>query len=310
MQTTKTQIVKTPLAKLIRSRCFAGLCGGVLAVGFSISAHALEIGGRVVEWQHSGVIRTDLPAGSQHNVKAIASGFAYRLALRVDGTVTYWGLALPGAVLPDADALTDVKAVFAGGNNAYVIKSDGRVVGWGDNTFGQLDIPPAAASGVRTLSTSAGRVVAIKEDGTVFGWGNPLVNGSNAGHNAALATEIQPRLPVSVSISGLYDLFLCADQTVGFLGSLPAGSKPLLTNDTTVALGVEAGGGGCWPCCWRMTVGAMSRCVLSAGGYCSLPRATSSGFRRPPRLCSASATTARCRASTEFCPFVWITCWA
>lgn len=91
VQTTKTQIVKTPLAKLIRSRCFAGLCGGVLAVGFSISAHALEIGGRVVEWQHSGVIRTDLPAGSQHNVKAIASGFAYRLALRVDGTVTYWG---------------------------------------------------------------------------------------------------------------------------------------------------------------------------------------------------------------------------
>ena len=238
--TKKHLLVKMPLSKLVRSRVVAGLCGGVLAVGFSFSAHGLEVGGRVVEWQHSGVIRTDLPAGSQHNVKAIASGFAYRLALRTDGTVAYWGLNLPGAVLPGPDALTDVKAVFAGGNNAFVIKSDGRVVGWGENTFGQLDIPPAAASGVRTLSTSAGRVVAIKEDGTVFGWGRALVLGSNEDHNLALANDIQPRAPVSVSINGVYDLFLCADQTVGSLGFLPAGSKPFIDNVTGV-LAVEAG---------------------------------------------------------------------
>ena len=243
VQPKKTQIVKTPLAKLIQSRWFAGLFGGVLAVGFGFSAHALEVGGRVVEWQHGGDIRTDLPAGSQHNVKAIAAGFAYRLALRTDGTVAYWGLTLAGVVPPGVDALTDVKAVFAGNNNAFVIKSDGRVVGWGDNTYGQLDIPPAASSGVRTLSTSAGRVVAIKEDGTVFGWGRALVFGSNEAHNLALANDIQPRAPVSVTINGVYDVFLCADQTLATLGFLPAGSKPFVDNVTGV-LAVDASGPG------------------------------------------------------------------
>ncbi len=120
------------------------------------------------------------------------------LALRRDGTVWNWGLAIFGqlgdAATPRSDyqdvpapvpvpALRGIVALGAGNTFSYAIARDGRVFGWGANSSGQLGagpsttcctstpVPIPGVDAVRAIAVGDRHGVALRQDGTVWAWG-------------------------------------------------------------------------------------------------------------------------------------------
>ena len=111
------------------------------------------------------VSNTPVQASGLTDVKAIAAGEGFSLALKNDGTVWAWGNNFFGqlgdgnsGIDPDSDTgdavvsdtpvqvkgengvgfLTNVKAIAAGGGHSLALKNGGTVRAWGKNFFGQL----------------------------------------------------------------------------------------------------------------------------------------------------------------------------
>lgn len=94
------------------------------------------------------------------NIKAIAAGTQYSMALAGDGTVWFWGNSnLTGSKFgrnpypqsmfanpapAQVTGLSDVTAIAAGGDFRLVLESDGTVWAWGENDQGELGHPPGA----------------------------------------------------------------------------------------------------------------------------------------------------------------------
>ncbi|HRI14795.1 MAG TPA: immunoglobulin domain-containing protein, partial [Verrucomicrobiota bacterium] len=116
---------------------------------------ALKSDGTVVAWGDNGlgqvtgvflgdtyVVANPVTLGSEvlREVRAVAAGYGYTLALKQDGTVVAWGNNDNGQTDIPED-LRGVTAIAAGPNRAVALKSDGTVVAWGNNDNGQTDIP-------------------------------------------------------------------------------------------------------------------------------------------------------------------------
>ena len=106
------------------------------------------------------------------NIKMIAAGLGYSLALKEDGTVWVWGSAplgdywFPGYSPKQIKGLTNIKMIAAGYGYSLALKEDGTVWVWGSNgpmqVLGLINVKAIAAGD---------HSIALKEDGTVWAWG-------------------------------------------------------------------------------------------------------------------------------------------
>jgi hypothetical protein len=92
-------------------------------------------------------------------------------ATPTSGMVTAWGSNGSGLTDVPAGAQSDVKAVAATQFTAFALKTDGSVVGWGDDNLHTENVPAAAQSGVAAIDGEDGTVMALKTDGSLVGWG-------------------------------------------------------------------------------------------------------------------------------------------
>lgn len=147
---------------------------------------------------------TPIPVSGLTNIKAIATGEEYSLALGSDGTVWSWGSNYDGqlgnrfdidystedgytpmrVVSPDGTGfLTDVIAISASCSTSMALRSDGTVWTWGTNSYGNLGIGttdnnehpvPVQVNGlsdIMAIAAGYNHYLALKSDGTVWAWG-------------------------------------------------------------------------------------------------------------------------------------------
>lgn len=147
---------------------------------------------------------THSPVPGLSNVKAVAAGALFSLALKNDGTVWQWGVP-PGTPFEDllsqpanlsvpvqVPGLTNVVAIAAGGglgfgheDHALALKGDGTIWAWGLNTYGQLgnrtqttSMVPVPVTGLNAIAAIAGgtnQSVALGADGSIWQWGLAVV---------------------------------------------------------------------------------------------------------------------------------------
>jgi alpha-tubulin suppressor-like RCC1 family protein len=149
------------------------------------------------------------------NIKAIAAGWSFAVALSADGTVWTWGLNNHGQLGDgtttnrnrpvQVHGLSNVIQVSAGDNHIAVLKSDGTVWAWGWNaTYGQIGDgtaidrhTPVQVRGLSNIVQVRARDyqnLAVKADGTLWEWGGNAVG--QAGNNTFGNVN---RTPVQVS---------------------------------------------------------------------------------------------------------------
>ncbi len=129
------------------------------------------------------------------DVKAVAAGEKFSLALKNDGTVWAWGSASFGklgegsTVVQAAQStpiqvavVSNIDAIACGDTHSMAIRNDGTLWVWGENSEGQLG-NGTPSPGVNTpfqLSSPAGVTaidgghkysLAVRTDGTVWAWG-------------------------------------------------------------------------------------------------------------------------------------------
>jgi hypothetical protein len=159
------------------------------------------------------------------DVKAVASGGEYSLALMDNETVMAWGKNGSGQLgdettadkynpvqvkISGGAALTGVKEISAGFSQSFALMGDGTVVAWGNNFFGQLGDGTNAnklfavsviglTMEVKSMSAGRSHSLALMDDGTVMAWGGNeygqlgLGDGDDRGHPVPVV------LPASLS---------------------------------------------------------------------------------------------------------------
>jgi alpha-tubulin suppressor-like RCC1 family protein len=157
---------------------------------------------------------TPIAVGGLHEVKQIAAGGAFSLALLKDGTVMAWGYNEAGVLgnfttkistVPAAvGGLSEVAAIAAGSNYALALLKTGTVMAWGDNGSGQLgdggaqsysDVPVAVSGLSEVVAITAGgqQSLALLKDGTVMAWG------ANGAGQLGDGSTTRSDVPVAVS---------------------------------------------------------------------------------------------------------------
>ena len=130
---------------------------------------ALRAGGQVLAWGVNDAEQCSVPAGLGP-VRDIAAGQHHSVALTSNGTVVAWGWNAYGQTNVPSSALGNVEAVAAGGNHSLALKSDGTVLAWGCNNAGQTNVP-ADLENVVAIAAGVQHSLALKADSTVVAWG-------------------------------------------------------------------------------------------------------------------------------------------
>ena len=160
------------------------------------------------------------------DVKAVAAGMSFSVALKENGTVWTWGRGdwgslghgSPNRLIPgQVSNLTNVVAIEAYSRTVMVTKADGSVWGWGPNNFGQLGVTtstcysPVQASmytGALSVSLGQGHSLALMPNGTVMACG---YNGTGQLGNGSTQSSIQPNGSlVPTQVSGLTNVVATA----------------------------------------------------------------------------------------------------
>ena len=124
------------------------------------------------------------------DVRSVAAGGDFTVALKTDGTLWAWGgndygQLGNGTVVSAAQpvqVLDQVSAVSAGDYHVAAIRADGTLWTWGDNLYGQLgdgtrdsvSAPHQVLTDVRFAVMGDYHAAAISTDGTLYTWGSNL----------------------------------------------------------------------------------------------------------------------------------------
>lgn len=124
------------------------------------------------------------------DVRSVAAGGDFTVALKTDGTLWTWGDNLYGqlgdgtlnSVSAPQQVLDNVTAVSAGANATAAVRSDGTLWTWGDNLYGQLgdgtrdsmSAPHQVLADVRFAVMGDYHAAAISTNGTLYTWGSNL----------------------------------------------------------------------------------------------------------------------------------------
>lgn len=124
------------------------------------------------------------------DVRSVAAGGDFTVALKTDGTLWAWGgndygQLGNGTVVSAAQpvqVLDQVTAVSAGDYHVAAIRDDGTLWTWGDNLYGQLgdgtrdsvSAPHQVLADVRFAVMGDYHAAAISTDGTLYTWGSNL----------------------------------------------------------------------------------------------------------------------------------------
>ena len=124
------------------------------------------------------------------DVRSVAAGGDFTVALKTDGTLWAWGgndygQLGNGTVVSTAQpvqVLDQVTAVSAGDYHVAAIRADGTLWTWGDNLYGQLgdgtrdsvSAPHQVLADVRFAVMGDYHAAAIATDGTLYTWGSNL----------------------------------------------------------------------------------------------------------------------------------------
>ncbi len=198
--------------------------GGVTAIGAQIAQTvALNADGTVWSFGYDGVIDTyevstqvvvagskrlapaqvKLPDGTPFaNVKIIAAGSSYTLALKTDGTLWAWGENGSGQLgdgttahrcapvqvkMSDRMFRARVTAIAAGNFHTLAVTADGSLWAWGENSHGELGdgsttntLAPVRVklseslsnANVTAISAGGWHVLALTVDGEIWAWGD------------------------------------------------------------------------------------------------------------------------------------------
>lgn len=213
-------------------------------------------------------------------VKAIAAGQNYSLALLQNGTVVAWGELGNGssggadATPTPVEGLSGVTAISAGDFDGLALLNNGTVMAWGDNKFGQLgdgtltqsNVPVAVSglSGVSAIAMGEETGFALGDEGTVEAWGSNISGqlgiGLRAGPSECFPLNFCSPTPVEVdgiehataiAAGGEQTLALLSDGAVmswglGWEGQMGDGSTeisdvPVTVSDLSHVTSIAAG---------------------------------------------------------------------
>ncbi|MBS4098800.1 MAG: hypothetical protein KGZ83_18415 [Sulfuricella sp.] len=213
--------------------------GGIIAIGCG-DAHSVALGqdGRVWTWGQNWFAQlgngvpssagslVPLPVAGLANIRAIAAGGQFTLALADGGTVYAWGRNDSGQLGDGSNtaratpvvALNGATRIVAGFAHAFASGADGNWYGWGKNDSGQLgtgdtgsrstpllmnyplQFAGLSASGgegsAAHVSWNWGQTLGVTAGGVVWGWGS---NGSGLLGGADTSNRTSPRLISGVS---------------------------------------------------------------------------------------------------------------
>jgi alpha-tubulin suppressor-like RCC1 family protein len=246
-----------------------GITAPVVAIAAG-TAHTLALtsDGKVYAWGHnrSGELGGDGTTKNNptptlvpglHEVRGVAAGSGFSLALEADGSVLAWGNNQSGE-LGDGKAPQDhttpapvrglgsgsgVVEIAAGTDFGMVRKADGSVWEWGNGTSGQLgdgttdkQSAPTPVHGlgpgshVVAIAGGGAHALALEADGTVLAWGNNRAG--ELGDGSAPDDKLAP-VPVSglgagsgvvaISAGGSFSLAATSDGKVYAWGNNRSG---------------------------------------------------------------------------------------
>lgn len=127
-------------------------------------AVALLNDGRVVQFGNGMFEQVELPPENLTDVVELASGDAFTIALKSDGSVVAWG------DINSQDLGGKVVGIAAAGERALFAMEDGTVRHWG--YFGYPPNIPENLSNVVAVAASTNVCLALRNDGTVVEWGS------------------------------------------------------------------------------------------------------------------------------------------
>ena len=168
------------------------------------------------------------------NIKQIATGDDFSIAVRNDGTVWTWGTNTYGQLgkgdisnrnLPAKVNIDSVIQVIAGAHSAFALKNDGTVWGWGYNLTGELGINSNEnkyipyqinITDVKEIEAGGYHTIVIKNDNTVWCWGNNLYGqlGLNDNVNRYSPTQLNVVNVKSIETGYYHTILLKNDGTV------------------------------------------------------------------------------------------------
>ena len=154
------------------------------------------------------------------DVRSVAAGGDFTVALKTDGTLWAWGgndygQLGNGTVVSAAQpvqVLDQVTAVSAGDYHVAAIRADGTLWTWGDNLYGQLgdgtlnsaSAPQQVLDNVTAVSAGANATAAVRSDGTLWTWGDNLYGQLGDGTRDSVSAPHQVLADVRFAVMGDY----------------------------------------------------------------------------------------------------------
>ncbi|MSU60070.1 MAG: hypothetical protein EXS35_18185 [Pedosphaera sp.] len=149
----------------------AGLDGKITAIAIGpYYSIALQTNGQLTTWGSSTYQTPLSPPAGLNDVKAIAAAENFGVALRSNGVVQTWG---PAFALPVMDAVSNATAIAAGDIHVVVLRSNSTVSAWASqpNLHPELTNVPPDMTNVVVISAGRSHSLALRSDGSVVGWG-------------------------------------------------------------------------------------------------------------------------------------------
>ena len=171
------------------------------------------------------------------DVRSVAAGGDFTVALKTDGTLWAWGgndygQLGNGTVVSAAQpvqVLDQVTAVSAGDYHVAAIRADGTLWTWGDNLYGQLgdgtrdsvSAPHQVLTDVRFAVMGDYHAATISTDGTLYTWGSNLDGqlgtsglGDTTDEETGATLQLMPAAVSNVTVGAGHTAAILSDGTL------------------------------------------------------------------------------------------------